>query len=149
MKTYHLMQPDRIVYAIIILIMAFVGFKFFYKKMKYDKKNTDIVLYFDFNEYKLSEKNKKILNQYFATHEKQYDKICITGHTDPVGSKNDPAGSKKLNTRFGYLRAMDTLQYLNQIDVKSKKFRVVSKDYSDPIDNSQQHLNRRVEIHLS
>ena len=83
-----------------------------------------------------------MLKQHFSTRDKQYNTICIIGHTDPVGNK-------KVNTRFGYLRAMEVLQCLNQLGVNATHFKIISKDYSDPIHNSQDDLNRRVDIHLS
>lgn len=143
MKMYN--QTNIMVYAVILMV-AVICFNYLYKKIKkmnaYDKKNANVILFFDFNKHALNKTNKKMLNDYFSTRDKQYEKICIVGHADPVGNK-------KVNARFGYLRAIDTLQCLNQIGVNSKKFRIMSKDYSDPMHKSHHHLNRRVEIHLS
>jgi outer membrane protein OmpA-like peptidoglycan-associated protein len=137
-------ETDLMVFAI-ILIIAVLGFSYFYKKMKkmnkYDKQNANIVLFFDFNEHELSEKNKNIINKYCETYGKQYDKISVIGHTDPVGTK-------KVNTQFGYLRSTAALHYLDRMGVCSKKFNVISKDYSNPIHTTNHALNRRVEIFL-
>lgn len=142
MKVYTFSQTELIVYAI-ILIMVFIIFNYLYKTMnRYDKNDADTRVFFDFNKYELNQKNKMILKNYFSTHKKQYNNICIIGHTDPVGSK-------KVNARFGYLRSMEVLQYLNQLGVNSNDFKIISKDYSDPMDASQHDLNRRVDIHLS
>ena len=157
-KKYHRMKPDRIVYAIISVIMVCIIFNFFYKKITaYDKQNANIILFFGFNERVLNEKNKKIIRQYFSTHDKTYDKICIIGHTDSIDSidtNKDASHSELLQSRqafrrFGYVRAIDTLQFINQNKVTANEYRVVSSDYSDPMHKSHHHLNRRVEIHLS
>ena len=143
MKIYKFSQTDLMVY-VIILIIAFIIFNYFSKTMDscYDKNNAHTMVFFDFNKFELDKPNKLMLKQYFSNREKQYNTICIIGHTDTVGSK-------KVNTRFGYLRAMEVLQCLNQLGVNATNFKIISKDYSDPISQSQSDSNRRVDIHLS
>ena len=104
-------------------------------------KDANIMVFFDFNKHDVNEKNKNMLDKYFSTHGKQYYDICIVGHTDPVGNK-------EVNTLFGYLRSTAVLYYLNKIGVRTKKFTIMSKDYTDPLHNSVQDYNRRVEIYL-
>lgn len=104
-------------------------------------KYANIMVFFDFNEHEINKKNKNMLDKYFSTRGKQYYDICIVGHTDPVGNK-------EVNTLFGYLRSTAVLYYLNKIGVSTKKFTIMSKDYTDPLHNSDHNYNRRVEIYL-
>lgn len=116
---------------------------------KYAKQNADITLFFENNEKTISEKNKNILNKFFTMNGKQFNDICITGHTDSIGCNKNCAENRRAYAKFGYHRANETLECLKRIGVKSNKFRVCSSDYSEPFNNLNHNLNRRVSIYLS
>ena len=137
----QLFRQNPIVY-IIILIVLFVIFNYFYKNLnRYDKNDANVMVFFDFNKYELNQQNIMTLQQFFSNRNKQYNNIIIIGHADHVGSE-------KTNLRFGYLRSLDVMQWLNQIGVNAAEFTIISKGYSDPV-GSDPKLNRSVEIHLS
>jgi outer membrane protein OmpA-like peptidoglycan-associated protein len=150
-KQYN--SQTNVIFIVIILFIFYFIIKNFntstnkpkkfesYKEIEIFTKNEAIMVFFDFNKHKFDEKNKNMLDKYFSTHGKQYNEIRIVGHTDPIGSK-------EVNTLFGYLRATAVLHYLNKIGVSTKKFTIISKDYTDPLHNSVQDYNRRVEIFL-
>ena len=137
-------QNQSIVCMIILIIVVFIIFSFFYKNSnKYNTYNANIMVFFDFNKYESNQQNIMMLQRYFSNRKKQYNHISIVGHADPVGDE-------KINMRFGYLRSLDVMQWLNQIGVNADEFIIISKGHSDPInDGSDPKLNRRVGIYLS
>ena len=100
-------------------------------------------VFFDFDQYKLSDKSKYILDNIVKLLKSNNKNLIIEGHTDALGSE-------KYNFTLGLKRSKSVEKYLQQLGVAAKKLQVTSAGETSAVadnNNAQGRAkNRRVEI---
>jgi len=100
-------------------------------------------VFFDFDQYKLSDKSKYILDNIVKLLKSNNKNLIIEGHTDALGSE-------KYNFTLGLKRSKSVEKYLQQLGVAAKKLQVTSAGETSAVaDNNKAQgraKNRRVDI---
>ena len=107
------------------------------------KKEVLHLIYFDFDNSKLSNIIKKKLEEFIKNNKKQLNKLIVVGHTDTIGTK-------EYNQELSLKRALEVKKILIEIGIKREDIQIFGKgenELSIKTPNNISHpANRRAEI---
>jgi outer membrane protein OmpA-like peptidoglycan-associated protein len=105
------------------------------------EKPISLLLYYNFNEFKLTSEQKQEISNFITSLDSYKNlNITISGHTDEIGTL-------VYNLTLSQKRASEVAKLLKELGINSKKIQIQAKGNTEPI-STDANLNRRVEISI-